>query len=411
MEILGYMASIVVGIFILVVLITIHELGHGIVARRNGVVVEEFGIGFPPRARGKKIKKSILGRNVLYSLNWLPIGGFVKLQGEYDAADQKGDYGAATFWQKSRILLAGVGMNWLVAAVLFTVLALVGMPKVITNQFMIASDVVIDKAPVTIDGVTNGLPAELGGIRAGDILKKVVPVEDPACQLQTVVVSQCDALAADEIDSIIALTKSRPGERLKLVYVRDKVEAVTTIKNRTAAETRDGKGYIGVKFSQDRPTTYRSTWSAPIVGVGLTGQLSWETLKGVGGLFTKLGSGLVGLINSDSTTRAKAAQELGDTGNSVAGPIGIVFNVLPNAVTAGLVPIVLLTAIISLTLAVMNVLPIPALDGGRWYTMALFRLFNKPLTNEIEEKINSAGMMIVLGLIVLVTIADVSKIF
>ena len=76
-------------------------------ARRNGVVVEEFGIGFPPKAWGKKLKRSILGNNVLFSLNWLPLGGFVKLQGEYDSASKKGDYGAATYWQKTKILLAG----------------------------------------------------------------------------------------------------------------------------------------------------------------------------------------------------------------------------------------------------------------------------------------------------------------
>ena len=117
------------------------------------------------------------------------------------------------------------------------------------------------------------------------------------------------------------------------------------------------KAILGVKFSQHRPTTYRSTWSAPIVGVGLTGQLSWETLKGVGGLLAKLGNGLVGLVNPSSEQRAKAAHELGDTGNSVAGPIGIGSQCCLGQSGAGVVPILLLTAIISMTLAVMNVLP------------------------------------------------------
>src|SRR5476651_1159471 len=99
MELVG----ILVGLIILVFLVVVHELGHAIVAKRNGVVVEEFGIGFPPRAWGRKLKNG-----VLFSLNWLPLGGFVKMQGEHDSADKKGDYGAATFWQKTRILLAGV---------------------------------------------------------------------------------------------------------------------------------------------------------------------------------------------------------------------------------------------------------------------------------------------------------------
>ena len=95
--------GIIVGLIILVFLVVVHELGHGIIARRNGVVVEEFGIGFPPKAWAKKIKKSILGKNVLFTLNWLPLGGFVKLQGENDAASRKGDYGAASFWVKTKI--------------------------------------------------------------------------------------------------------------------------------------------------------------------------------------------------------------------------------------------------------------------------------------------------------------------
>src|ERR1700730_15188840 len=95
--------GIIVGLLILVLLVAVHELGHAIIAKLNGVIVEEFGIGFPPRAWGKKLKNG-----VLFTINWLPLGGFVKLQGEHDAAGRKGDYGAASFWQKTRILLAGV---------------------------------------------------------------------------------------------------------------------------------------------------------------------------------------------------------------------------------------------------------------------------------------------------------------
>src|SRR5665648_1277834 len=95
-------------LLILVFLVVVHELGHAIVALRNGVVVEEFGIGFPPRAWGKKLKNGML-----FSLNYLPLGGFVKLQGENDAAAKKGDYGAASFWVKTKILFAGVFINWI----------------------------------------------------------------------------------------------------------------------------------------------------------------------------------------------------------------------------------------------------------------------------------------------------------
>src|ERR671932_429125 len=130
--------GIILGLLILVLLVVVHELGHAIAARRNGVVVEEFGIGFPPRAWAKKLRNG-----VHFSLNWLPLGGFVKLQGEHDAADKKGDYGAATYWQKTKILLAGVVINWLVAAGILTVLAWVGLPKILPNQFSIPGDTTI----------------------------------------------------------------------------------------------------------------------------------------------------------------------------------------------------------------------------------------------------------------------------
>ena len=111
--------GIILGLFVLVLLVVLHELGHAMVAKRNGVVVEEFGIGFPPRAKKWQPKKSFLGKNVIFSLNWLPLGGFVKLKGEYDSAEGKGTYGGAAFWVKTKILLAGVLMNWLTCCLRF----------------------------------------------------------------------------------------------------------------------------------------------------------------------------------------------------------------------------------------------------------------------------------------------------
>ena len=127
---MGLILGIITGLFILVLLVVAHEFGHAIVAKRNGVAVEEFGVGLPPRAWQKKLKSGIL-----FSVNWLPLGGFVKLQGENDSANKKGDYGAVSFFQKTKILLAGVTVNWLIAAVLLTILAFVGLPKILPNQF------------------------------------------------------------------------------------------------------------------------------------------------------------------------------------------------------------------------------------------------------------------------------------
>ncbi len=374
---------------ILVFLVVIHELGHGIVARRNGVTVEEFGVGFPPLAWGRKIKQSILGKNVLFSVNWLPIGGFVKLKGEYDSANKKGDYGNATYWEKTKIILAGVAVNWLAAAFIFTILALVGLPRILPDQFTVSSDLKSSYQPLRVAEVTDGLPAATAGIQKDDEIISIKGIDQ-----------------ALYVDDVIKYSRERPGQDLTVTYKRDGAEKTVTVPLRTAEQATDKKGYFGVQFSQ-LPTIYQSTWSAPVVGVGVTAQLSGEIIKGLGDLVGKVGTGIAGNVTGDKV----ASQKLGEAGDSVAGPVGIVGQILPGAVNAGIVPVLLITAILSVTLAVMNVLPIPALDGGRWYLMTAFKLLKKPLTKEIEETINGYGMLFLLGLIAVITVADVIKLF
>lgn len=384
---MGTLLGIILGVVILTILIVLHELGHAIVARRNGVVVEEFGVGFPPRAWSKKIGKSLLGKNVLYSVNWLPLGGFVKMQGEHDADLKKGDYGSVSFWKKTKILLAGVMMNWLTAVVLFTILALVGLPKIIPNQFSVASDTAIVQRPVEIAAVGSGSPADKAGLKIGDQILKIGGVT----------VSTADYLAV--------ITAEDKGKTVPITYKRGGVVSSTEAKLRV--DNSDQKGYLGVSSSQQE--IMRATWSAPIVGVGTTAQLTWVTLQSLGDMLAKGVSGLVLQLSPDQSTRQTASANLAAVGNSVAGPVGIFGVIFPAAEKAGLTQVVLLSAIISLTLAVMNILPIPALDGGRWFVTALYRLMKRPLGQEIEEKIHGTGFMVLMGLVILITIADIGK--
>lgn len=384
------LVGILTGLIILVILVVIHELGHGIEARRNGVVVEEFGIGFPPLAWGKKVKQSILGKNVLYSVNWLPLGGFVKLQGEYDSADKKGDYGAATYWQKTKILLAGVLMNWLTAVLLFTLLALIGMPKILPNQFSVPSDTVTTDKPVSIVAVEADSPAAQAGLEKGD---NILLIEN------------------EDIESSAALaraTKEHKGEEVTVTYSRDGQEYTTEVTLR--GENSASKGFLGVSSNQQL-SEMRATWSAPIVGVVTTAQLTGETFAALGKVVTSLGEGIGSRFTSDEAARESGDEALAYASNSVSGPVGILGVIFPQMQQAGIKPLILLTAIISLSLAVMNVLPIPALDGGRWFTMTAFKLLKKPLTKEREEKIQTVGFMVLMGLVVLVTVADVGKLF
>ncbi len=373
--------GIIVGLIVLVVLVAAHELGHAIVAKRNGVVVEEFGIGFPPKAIGKKLKNG-----VLLTLNWLPLGGFVKLQGEHDAADNKGDYGNATFWQKTKILFAGVLVNWLIAVVLLSILAVTGLPKIIPNQFVVPSDTTVLTAPVQIGTLTEGYPAEKAGLKAGDTIVSFAgePIE--------------------KASELIDVSKDNRGETVEVVYQRNGKEVTTDVA------LRDSESAVfGASLGQRE--SIKATWSAPLVGIVTTGQYTWVTIQGLGQLMSDFFGGLLGQLSTSESGREAATEKLDKAGASVAGPVGILGVIFPAASEAGLSQIVFLAAIISLTLAVMNTLPIPSLDGGRWFVTALFKLFKKPLTKDLEERIHGTGFMVLLGLILIVTVADVFKLF
>lgn len=374
--------GVVLGLFILVMLVVLHELGHAIAARRNGVVVEEFGIGFPPKAWSRRLKNG-----VLFSLNWLPLGGFVKLQGEHDDASKKGDYGAASFWVKTKILFAGVTINWITAALLFTLLALIGMPRILENQFIVPTDSSSSYGKVTITNVESEYPAEKSGIMAGD---------------------QIISLAGQEIsdtDQFIELTKQYKGQTVPVVYNREGKDYSSEVSLRSEGES----AYFGAGL--DMRETLRSTWSAPIVGIGVTVQLTVETVKGLGSLIGNLTSGLIMKLSPSASDQSIADQKLNEVSQGVAGPVGILGVIFPQAGKGGFTIIILLTAIISLTLAVMNALPIPSLDGGRWFVTALFKILKKPLTKSREEKIHGTGFMLLMFLIIIITIGDVAKLF
>lgn len=375
-------AGIIIGLIVLVILVSLHELGHAIVARRNGVVVEEFGIGFPPKAWAKKLKNG-----VLLSLNWLPLGGFVKLQGEHDEAAKKGDYGAASFWQKSKILLAGVTVNWVVAALLFMLLAWTsGIPKIVEDQFTIASDTVVVSSPVKLGTLVSDYPAEKSGLQPGDTIVSF------------------DGQHISDSTELIAVSKERRGETVVVVYERDGRQASVDVTLRDA-----DSAVFGANLAQHQ--SLKATWSAPIVALGVSGQLTWLTLQGLGDLAYNFFGGLFGQLSFNEAVREQASQQLGEAGANVAGPVGILAIIFPAASEAGPEQLVFLAAIISLTLAVMNTLPIPALDGGRWFVMALFRVLKKPLKKETEERIHGAGFAALILLVIVITIGDVIKLF
>lgn len=370
-------------LILFVMLVVVHELGHALMARRSGVEVEEFGIGFPPRITGKKLKNG-----TLLSVNWLPLGGFVKLKGENDDADGPGTYGGASLINKARILLAGVVINWLTAVLIFTGLVLVGIPQLVPNQFSIASDTKVAKQQVLADFIEDGSPAAKAGLVSGDHLLSI---------------------AGQKITSAVQvqeLTKAHAGEKVPIVYSHNGQQKTNAVK--LNATNNEGKGYLGV--SPLERTTKRATWSAPVVGVGLTVQLTGLTFQGLGNALGNLAVGVAQMASPSSHTRQEAHSHLQTAGSNVSGPVGI-FVLLKQVSTDGFALMLYLIAVISLTLAVMNALPIPALDGGRLFITLVYRSLKKPLTKEVEERIHGYGFMALLVLIGLVTIVDIRRFF
>lgn len=328
--------GVIVGLLVLMFLVTAHEFGHFIAAKRNGVRVLEFGIGFPPRGiawtkspktkKWRRLKRAEWGtpqEGLIFSLNLLPIGGFCQMDGESDADEREKTFGAASFWKKTKILFAGVTMNWLVAFLTFTILAWTGMPEFIPGQFTIDSDTRIE-----------------------------------------------------ESSEIVTVTTNSEGNTVKT------------------------------------PQKIRySTWSAPITGAGLTLQITGETFAGVGRLVWNLVSGVGRMFSFDASVRESGQEAISEAGESVSGPIGIIGKLFPMFTSAGAANLLFLMAIISTSLACMNILPIPALDGGRWFLIAIYKLRRKKLTKEIEEKIVARAFMVLLSLMVIVAILDIMRFF
>jgi regulator of sigma E protease len=381
----------ILALILFISLVLVHEWGHYIVARRNGVLAEEFGLGFPPRAWGHKLKSGMI-----LSLNWLPLGGFVKLKGEHDLDSRRGSFGAATTWVKTKILLAGVTMNLLVGLIMLTCLAFVGMPKLIDNQFTVASDTKVISQEIRLGYIDPGSPAAKAGLKSFD---KVIKI---SANGQTYKIKTAKQLHD--------ATHNLAGKQVSFAYQRGKTVKVSTIQLLNEKEvaaskkTSHPKGYLGVV-----PTPLelrRSTWSAPIVAVGFTKQLIVLTIQGLGQALAGLGSTIAGLITGNHAARINGQAE---AGSQVGGPVAIIA-VLWGGGSLGLIFVLTIIAIISLTLALMNILPIPALDGGRLAVMLFSRkILRRPVNPKWEEWIHGTGMAILLGLIFLITIADVRR--
>lgn len=357
--------SIILVIIIFSFLVFVHELGHFWAARRSGVEVQEFGFGFPPRLFGRRVG------GTLYSVNLLPLGGFVRLKGESGEDRSSGSFASARYVNKFNILLAGVGMNILLAYVILTILAFTGLPPVVENQFSLGRPAYTQEPALLAASVSEGSPAQRAGIRQGDLI----------------ISAGSQRLSHEK--QLFSYTQAHAGERVILkVKSGQQTKQVPVVLN--PEEIGKTKGYLGVVPF----LTYRQSFGfwAPVVALGLLGQLIWGTLSAFGGF-------LAGLLSGGGS----------DAAAQVTGPVGIV-SLLSHVMELGVAYLWVFVASISVSLAVINALPLPALDGGRLAIVTAGRLSRRPLSAQKEAMIHTIGFVLLLILMAVVTYIDIKRI-
>jgi regulator of sigma E protease len=353
------MGTIILFILVLSLLVFVHELGHFWMARRMGMKVEEFGFGFPPRLFGVKRK------GTLYSINWIPLGGFVKIKGESgDHAADTDSFASKKAWQRFLVLVAGVVMNLFLAAGLFSIGYMAGLPSVIDD--MLPESARVTEQTLTVMQVIEGSPAEEVGVVAGDSIALIdgqVFLEDEQAR---------DYLAAQGEQGVELTLVSETGE-----------ERVVSATAKYLEETQAAA--LGIGFVS---TGFVSYPFFQAIGQGLytTIQYTIEIAKAFGGIIRDL----------------VVTQEVGV---DLSGPVGIA--VMTGQVAAmGLVYLLQFTAVLSINLAIINILPFPALDGGRILFLAIEKIRGRAVNEKIEIAAHNLGFILLMVLVVLVTYKD-----
>jgi regulator of sigma E protease len=361
--------NILIFIVVIVVLIIVHEFGHLVVAKLSGMRVDEFGIGYPPRA-------AVIGkvRGTFFTLNWLPFGGFVKIFGE-----DGGEKGSHSFTSRPRILqalvlVAGITMNLLFAYVLITGALIMGTPRALSeNEVATARNV-----ELAVANVLPGSPAALAGLLPGD---SILSAEDGHYVFKSADPAAFTRFVSDGggNTTITLLVRHASGEE-KTVFARPIAGIVSSDPSRPV---------LGVEVAPIGIVPL-SLGSAIIEGATLT----WGTI-------TITAVGLAHFFYSIFTFSADLSQ--------VAGPIGIV-GVVGTASASGFGNLLSIMAIISINLALINLIPIPALDGGRLLFVIIESVIRRPIKASVAQSVNAVGFAFLVLLMVVVTAHDIFKI-
>lgn len=348
--------SIVYFILILLLLVIVHEFGHFQMAKWFKMQVDEFAFGFPPKAF------SFIHRKTKFSFNILPIGGYVRIKGEDGEDTSSGSFGSKSYLARILVLIAGILMNVLIAYFLFFGAVSLGLPRLTESGGT--------EAKVLVFSVLEGSPAQQAGLLPGDILDSVSYERHEL-----------------KIDSTSVVTSAAStGQTLKIEITRRVDGTDKNLELTVKPEKVDGINQIGVSI--ETVEFGKLPFLKAVVNAGQnTYAYTIETVKGFAQLFGKLFSGI-------------------SVGNQVSGPVGIVKQV-GEISKFGLANILFFAGILSINLAVLNLVPFPGLDGGRILFVLVEAISRKKVPQKVFGILNLIGIIILLGLMVLITVKDI----
>lgn len=353
-------ALIFIGMFAL--LVFVHEAGHFFAAKRAGATVEEFGFGFPPRLIG--IRKG----ETIYSINLIPFGGFVRIKGESGgAADDPTSFSSLSATRRSIILVSGVAMNVILAMVLLSATLVIGAPTALDGP--LPNGAKVNGQSVQILQVLSGTPAETAGLRLGDTIMSI------------------DGQPVGNADAVRDYNNSHLGIAEQLALRRGSTTLTVTVTPAVLAES-EGKAVWGVSLADVGIVTYPwylAIWMGARNAIGLLWQIILAFAGIVGGLVA------YGKLTAD-----------------LAGPIGIA--AMTGQVAAlGFIYLLQFAALLSLNLALVNILPFPSLDGGRVLFLIIEKIRRKKASAKVEALVNNVGFAMLIALVLLITVHDVRR--
>jgi len=365
--------TILIFIIILAILILVHELGHFLIAKKAGIRVDEFGLGFPPRLWSKTYGETT------YSLNSIPFGGFVKIHGETPDEDSqveiKDDRSLVSKpkWIQASVMAGGVAFNFILAWLLLSVGFMIGLPMPTSD---LPTGATVRDAKLSVVYVLPDSPAAEAGLKPGDAILSLSSSDSEVIPIKPVDVSD---FVAGVTEGEFLMLISRGGEEMDLT-LNPVTNLTEDLSGLAIGISTDQLGLVSLPIHRSLLVGAVYTFNITISMVVLLGQLLADVFAGQSAL------------------------------DAVVGPVGIV-GLVGDAATLGFVYLLTFTALISINLAIINLLPFPALDGGRLLFILIEAIKGSPIKPQVANTLNALGFLFLIGLMLIITFNDILRLF